>query len=68
MFKRILLLIVFFLYSGLIIAQTSNAIRAPKYLQQKEETVKLGNFPFYKNGQIPVPFFLVPSDAIPGMI
>lgn len=68
MYKRILLLIVFFLCSGLIFAQTSNVTRAPKYLQQKEETVKLGNFPFYKNGQIPVPFFLVPTGAIPGMI
>jgi hypothetical protein len=70
MFKgKLLFIMLFFMATGLIFAQNSNVTRAPKMLQQKEETVKLGNFPFYKNGLVPAPFmFSVPNGAIPGMV
>ncbi len=66
--KNLLFLLLAFVCTGLVFAQ-SNVTRAPKVLQEKEETVKLGNYPFYKNGVVPTPFMRsAPTGAIPGMI
>ena len=66
---RISIFLTLFVCSCFTFAQTSNVTRAPKYIQQKEETIKQPSFPFYRNGNIPVPFlFSIPSNAIPGMV
>ncbi len=57
------------LIAAVTFSQNRSVTRAPKYTQQKEETVKQPAFPFYKNGNIPVPFLLsIPSNAIPGLV
>lgn len=67
MSRRFTLFIALLLCASFTFSQ--NVTRAPKYQQEKEETVKLPSFSFYKNGSIPTPFlFSVPTGAIPGLV
>lgn len=69
MFKKFTILFAVIFLTGVLYSQNSNYTRLPKHLQYKDETVKDFRFSFYKNAnEIPAPFLLVPSNAVPGMV
>lgn len=69
MSKIYILFLALFIFSVTVYSQNSSYTVAPKYKIQKEETVKLPVYSFYKNAnEIPTPFLIVPTNAVPGMI